>query len=148
MGCGLTQFSFNFCFDDSMIALNNSEEIRLYDAQSGQERERIAKFSEETDIRAVRADEHSNRVISGEFSLTPKLAVANGQSLVLLDIRQNSEDKALTIDQCHQEDISSVDYNPLKNHTLLTSSYDQTIKIWDTRKPEFPQLVISDPDNQ
>jgi hypothetical protein len=45
-----------------VLAFHNSEEIRLYDASSGKEKEKIGSFSEKSDIRVVRADEHLNRV--------------------------------------------------------------------------------------
>jgi WD40 repeat protein len=63
-------------------------------------------------------------------------------------MRASSEEKILTLSNCHQEDISSIDFNCNKNHTILTSSFDQNIKVWDVRKPEFPILIIHDSDNQ
>lgn len=66
---------------------------------------------------------------------------------MLTDLRAASATGSLNIEMAHLEGVNSLEFNPNKNHTLLSSSYDHNLKVWDLRKPELPVLIFTNHSN-
>jgi histone-binding protein RBBP4 len=39
--------------------------------------------------------------------------------------------------EAQTDELFSIDFNPLNEHTFLTGSKDASIILWDMRKPDF-----------
>lgn len=62
------------------------------------------------------------------------------RNVELIDI-QNQEQ--ITLNTGHRSDISQLSFSP-DNQQLVTSSFDNTIRLWDLDKPEMPLAILHD----
>lgn len=76
-----------------------------------------------------------------------KVAFSSHRSIIVSDLRTSATNSGLAIEMAHQEAINSLEFNLNKSHTLLSSSFDQHLKVWDLRKPELPVLIFANHSN-
>lgn len=69
---------------------------------------------------SVKRDAHNSNVI----------AYASDKKITLADTRQKGAAQEIGGDH----HVLDIDFNPIKMHTLLSSSEDSTLRFWDTRK--------------
>ncbi|EFJ30103.1 WD40 repeat protein [Selaginella moellendorffii] len=64
------------------------------------------------------------------------VATACGTSLKCWDLRTMRE--ASTVDQAHAGQVRDLDYNPKRQHTIVTSGDDSKVRVWDLRMSGMP----------
>lgn len=94
--------------------------------------------NQKSSMKAARTYEHHTAAVN-DLEYHPSLwfalaTVSDDQTLQILDQRTDSTRAAYkTVQQAHNDEISSVAWNPAKEMLLATGSADKTAAIWDLR---------------
>lgn len=101
-------------------------------------------------LRDLQTDQ--NETISLEFDSIANLAsdphndrfaCSHQTSIALVDRRASSEKPITLLTKAHQESVTSLEFNPGKHNTLLSSSTDHCVKVWDLRRCELPVMIYN-----
>jgi WD40 repeat protein len=88
--------------------------------------------------------------IIGKLASDPhmdRVAFSSHNSIWVIDRRASTEKSVGHIPKAHEEIVTSIDFNPNRQNTILSSSQDRTLKVWDLRRPELPILIHEHPSN-
>lgn len=121
----------------SMLLASNNQKLSFYDLAG--KAKMVTEYTElGTDLGDISVDSYYERY-----------AVANRYDVIILDRRSSSKENLVNkIKDAHADTISSVDFNAQNQNTLMTSSYDMRVKVWDLRKNELPLYVLENSKHQ
>lgn len=63
-------------------------------------------------------------------------------TLQILDVRQDTTDRAAMRTQAHTDAVNALAFNPASDTVLATASSDKTIGIWDIRDLKEPIHIL------
>lgn len=115
--------------NSNKLFLAGRSELVLRDLQTDQNERISLEFDS---LANIASDPHMDR-----------FAFSHQNSIVLLDRRTSSEKPSSLISKAHLETVTSLEFNPSKHNTILSSSFDHCLKVWDLRRSELPVMIYN-----
>lgn len=66
---------------------------------------------------------------------------------MIVDKRTSAEKSSTLLEKAHEEVITALEFNPNRQNTVLSSSFDHQMKVWDLRRPDLPILIYCNQSN-